>query len=129
MVVAELADDGRQSQLLDARHLRRNRAKGGADAGFLAVHVDAKAAAVGGDVREVEVMPLAQVLQLRLGQDLRDVALELRVAQVAKLDRQQIAVHAQHRRHADGQMQVRAALRRAQLEERVDSCHNAEGYS
>ena len=52
-------------------------------------------------------------------QDLGDIALELRGAQVTELDRQQVALHAQHRRHPDGKMHVRAALLRAQLEKRV----------
>ena len=105
-----------------------NRSKRGADAGLLAEHIDAKAAALGGYIGEVEIVALAQHLDLRLGQNLRDVALELGLAQIAELDRHQVAVHAQHRRHADRQVQIRAALGHPQLEERVDSCHNAEGY-
>ena len=34
-------------------------------------------------------------------------------------------MHAQHGWNADRQVQVRAALRQAELEERVDSCHMA----
>ena len=67
--------------------------------------------------------PCAEPLALRLGQDLGDVAFELGVAQVAELDRHQVAVHAQHRRHADGEMDVGAALREAELQECVDACH------
>ena len=105
--------------------VRRNGAKRRADAGLLAKHIDAEAAAVGRDVGEIEVVALAQHLELRLGQHLGDIGLEFRVAQIAELDRHQVPVHAQHRRHADGQVQVRAALCDAELEERVDSCHNA----
>ncbi len=110
MVVAELADDRRQTQLLHGRHLRRNGAKCRADAGLLAKHVDAEAAAVRRHVREIDVVAVAQMLQLVLRQHLGDVALEFRLAQIAEFDGHQIAVHAQHRRHADGQMQVRATL-------------------
>ena len=119
---------GGKPELIHGRHLRGNGAKRGADAGLLAKYIDAKAAAFGRHVGEIEVVALAQVLQLRLGQHLGDVGLEFRLAQVAKLDRHQIAVHAQHRRHADRQVQIGAALGHAQLEERVDSCHNAQGY-
>ncbi len=96
-----------------------------ADAGFLAEHVDPKAAALGRYVGEVQIVAFAQDLQLRLGQHLGDVALELGLAQIAEFDGHQIAVHSQHRRHADRQMQIRAALGDTQLEEGVDSCHNA----
>ena len=37
----------------------------------------------------------------------------------------QVAVHAQHRRQADGEMDVGAALLGAQLEECVDARHGA----
>ena len=60
--VAELRDDRRQRQLVERRHLGRDGAEGRADARFLAEHVDAEAAAVGGHVREVEVVALAEVL-------------------------------------------------------------------
>ena len=36
----------------------------------------------------------------------------------------EIAVHAQHRRHADGQVHIGAALLRAELQERVDTRHS-----
>ena len=62
-------------------------------------------------------------LALRVAQDLVDVAFELGVAEVAELDRHEVAVQAQHRRHADGEVDVGAALREAQLQERVDTCH------
>ena len=56
-------------------------------------------------------------------QDLGDVAFELGVAQLAELDRHEIAVHAQHRRYADGQMDIRAALLGAELQERINARH------
>ena len=64
MEVAQLGDDRRQRQLLERRHLGGNGAEGGADAGFLAEHVDAEAAALGRHVGEVEVVALAEVLGL-----------------------------------------------------------------
>ena len=128
MLIAELLHDRRKRQLVDARHLRRNRPECGADAGLLAEYVDAKPPAFGGHVGEVQVVPLAQRLHLRLGEHLGDVALELGLAQVAEFDRHQIAVHPQHRRHADRQVQIGAALGDTQLEEGVDSCHNVKGY-
>ncbi len=100
-------------------------AKGGADAGFLAEYIDPEAPAFRRYVGEVDVVAFAQLLQLVLGQHLGNVAFELGLTQIAEFDGHEIAVHAQHRRHADRQMQVRAALRHAQLQERVDSCHNA----
>ena len=80
VVVAQLRDDRRQRQLLERRHVGRNRAERGADAGVLAEHVDAEAPALGRHVGEVEVVALAEVLGLVPGQDLGDVALELGVA-------------------------------------------------
>jgi hypothetical protein len=105
VVVAELAHHRRQSQLIHARHAGGNGAKCRTDAGFLAEHVGAKAAALGGDVGEIEVVTFAQ----------RAVALQFRVGQIAELDGNQIAVHAHHGRHADRQVQVGAALRHRQL--------------
>ena len=119
--VAELGDDRRQRQLLERGHFRGNGAERGADARFLAEHVDAEAAAFGGHVREVEVVALARNIGLVAGEDLGDVALELPAPQVAELDGQQVAMHPQHRRNADGQMHVRASLLRAELQERVDA--------
>src|SRR5690606_15556165 len=62
-------------------------------------------------------------LPLAFGQDLVDVAFELRFAEVAELDRHQVAVQTQHRRNADREVHVGAALRQAELQERIDSCH------
>ena len=99
--------------------------KRGAEPGFLAEHVDAEAPAVGRHVGEVEVVALAEVFVLVLGEDLGEITLELRVADVAELDGHEIAVHAQHGRHADGQVHVGAALLHAKLQERVDASHGA----
>ena len=93
--------------------------------GFLAVHVDAEAAAVGRDIGEVEVVALAEEFVLVLGEDLGEVAFELRVADVAELDGHEIAVHAQHGRHTDGEVHVGAALLHAELQERVDASHGS----
>ena len=41
----------------------------------------------------------------------------------------QIAMHAQHRRDADGQMDVRAALLRAEFQERVDARQRCSLFS
>ena len=70
-------------------------------------------------------MAFTQGFDLVLGQNLGDVAFEFRISEIAELDRDQVAVHAHHGRHADGQVQIRAALRDGELEECVDSCHNA----
>ena len=55
-------------------------------------------------------MAAREMVNLVLRQNLVYVAFELAIAQVAELDRHQIAVHAQHRRHAHRQVNVRAAL-------------------
>ncbi len=122
VVVAELADHRRQVQRIERGHVGRDRTEHGPDARILAEHVDAEPVAFLGDVREVDVVALAELLLVRRCQDLGDVALELGLGEVAELDRQQLAVHAQHRRHADRQVHVRAALRGAELQECVDSC-------
>ena len=119
--VAELGDDRRQRQLLERRDLGGDGAEGGADAGVLAIDVDPKAPPLAGYVGEVQVVALGEMLVLRAGEDLRYVALELRRAHVAELDRQQIAVHAQHGGHADRQVHVRAPLLCAELQKRVDA--------
>ena len=123
VVVAEFLDDGRQRQSVDARDVLRDRAKRRAEAGFLAEHVDAETPAVGRHIGEVEVVALAEVFVLVLGEDLGEITLELRIADVAELDRHQVAVHAQHGRHADGQVHVGAVLLHAKLQERVDASH------
>jgi hypothetical protein len=60
---------------------------------------------------------------LVLGLDLGEVALLLGVANVAKLDGHEVAIHAQHGRHADGQVHVGAALLHAKLQEGVYAGH------
>ena len=67
VVVAELLDDRRQAQLVDARDLGRDGAEHGADAGVLAEHVDAEAPALGRHVGEVEVVALAEMLAPAMG--------------------------------------------------------------
>jgi hypothetical protein len=62
-------------------------------------------------------------LLLRLTEDLFDIAVELRIAEIAELDRHEVAVQTQHGRDADGEVHVRAALRQSELEERVDTGH------
>src|SRR5689334_11752394 len=66
-------------------------------------------------------MTLAERLGLGPGENFRDIALELRQPEVAELDRHEVAMHAQHRRHPDGQVDVGAALLRAKLQERVNT--------
>ena len=128
VVIAELAHDGWQVQLIDARHLRGDRPEHRADAGLLAKDVGTEAAAVARDIGEIQIMARTQRRHLRLRQDLGDVAVELGLAEFAKLDRHQIAMHAQHRRDTDGEVQIRAPLRHPELEERVDSGHSELGY-
>ena len=97
--------------------------KYGAHPGYLAEHVDAKAPAFLGDIGEVEVVPGAKALDLLRRENFPHIALEFRVRQLAELDGQQVAVHAQHRRHPHGEVHVRAALCQAQLQKCVDSRH------
>jgi hypothetical protein len=115
MIVAELGDDRRQRQFLERGHFGWNCAEGGADARLLAEHVDAKTPALTRHVREVQIAPLGEIIRLGFRQNLGDVALKLHGTQIAELDRHQIAVHAQHRRHAHREVNVGAALLRAQL--------------
>jgi hypothetical protein len=129
VVIAQFAHDRRQIELLEGRRLGGDGPKHRADAGFLAEHIGAKAPAVGRYVGEIQIVAEAQIRDLHLRQHLVDVGLEFRFTEVAELDRHEIAMHAQHRRNADGEVQVRAALRRAELEERVDSGHKPQGYA
>ena len=121
--VAELVEQRRQPRLSKRQDDTRDVPERCADSCRLVKHVDAKAPAVAADVREVDVVFLPEALALRVGQDLVDVTLELGVSQVAELDRHEVAVQPQHRRHADGEVNVRAALREPQLQECVDACH------
>ena len=50
MEVAQLGDDGRQRQLLERGHFRRNGAEGRTDARVLAIDVDAEPASLPGDI-------------------------------------------------------------------------------
>ena len=56
VIIAELAHDRRESQLIDARHGSGNGTKRGADTRLLAEHVDAKAGAISRHVGEIEVV-------------------------------------------------------------------------
>ncbi len=110
MLVAKFAHDGRQRQLFDAGDLGGNGAEGGAYAGVLAKYIDAEAAAVAGHVREVHIVPAAQLVLLSLAGDLCDIAFQLGLAQFAELDRHQIAVHSQQRGDRHREVDVRASL-------------------
>src|SRR5580658_7307180 len=122
VVVTQLVYDRRQLQLLQRWHLRGDGTEGGSDPGFLAGDVDTEAPALGRYVREVQVVTLVKLLILVAGEDLADVALKFRHAQVAELDRQQVAVHAQHGRNTHREVHIRATLLRAELQERINAC-------
>ena len=68
-------------------------------------------------------MACLEALLLGGCQDLADIALEFGVAQIPELDRHQVAVHPEHGRYADGQVDVGAALREAELQEGIDAGH------
>ncbi len=78
----------------------------GADAGHLAEYVDAIAPAFLGDVGKIEIVALIETFDLLGRQDLAHVAVEFGIGQLPELDRQQIAIHAQHRRHPDCEVHV-----------------------
>ena len=102
VVVEQFGDHRRQAERVQRRGRGRDRAKHRAHPGFLAEQVHAVAAAFLADVGEVQVVSAGELAALGRRHDLVDVALELCVGQVAKADRQQVAVHPEHRRHADG---------------------------
>ncbi len=79
--------------------------------------VDAETAAFFGDVGEIEIAAFIEMVLLGIAEDFHDVAFELRIRQVAELDRHQFAIHAQHGRNADGQVDVGAALGKAEFQE------------
>jgi len=66
-----------------------------------------------------------QLVEIGAAHDLGDVAFQLGLAQVAKLDGHQIAMHAQHRRQTDCEMNVGAALVAAELQKGVYTGHGA----
>src|SRR5690606_36647665 len=123
VVIAELLDDGWQAELVERRYLRWDRAKCCADARFLAEYVHTKASTVRRYIREIDILTAPEHVLVLPAHDLGDIAFELRLAQIAELDRQQIAMHAQHGRDADREVDVRAALIGAQLQECVDTGH------
>ena len=123
MIVAELGDHRRQAEALDGRYLARDRPEHRPDPGILAEHVDAEAAAVLADVREVDVFATAEAVLVAARQDLHHVGLEFGTAEVAKPDRHEVAAHAQHGRHAHGEVYVGTALGQAELEKGVNAWH------
>jgi hypothetical protein len=122
VIVTELLDYGWQREPVDAGMSWGSRGRS-RRVRSLAIDVDAEASAVSRDVGEVEVVALAEILVLILGEDLGEIALELRVADIAELDGHEIAVHAQHGWDADGKMHVGTALLHAELQERIDAGH------
>jgi hypothetical protein len=54
-----------------------------------------------------------------MGENLGDVPFELARAQITEFDGEEVPMHPEHRRDTDGQMDVRAALLRTQLQKRV----------
>jgi len=65
MVIAELGDDRRQRELLEGGHFGRDGAECGPDASLFTEHVDAKTAAFGGHIGEIQVAAAGKVLRLR----------------------------------------------------------------
>ncbi len=124
VIIAELLEDRRHVQLVEGRHITRDKPEDGAHARGLAEYVDAEATALVADVREVEIVTCVQTLLLFVRQDFEQIGFEFGIAQLAELDRAQVAVHAQHRRHADRQVDVGAALREPEFQECVDACHS-----
>ena len=106
MVVAEIDQHLGQVQLLERRYVTGNVPEDRADARNLAKDVDAESTAFLADVGKIEVVTLLEAVDLLLGQNFADIGLELIVGELAKLDRHQVAVHAQHRRYADGEVYI-----------------------
>ena len=117
VIIAEVADDIGDVELFERRHLIRDMAEDCADAGVLAKEIDPEASAFLADVGEIEVAARIEEILLRIAEDFHDVAFQLGIRQLPELDWHQVAVHAQHRRHADGEVDVRAALGEAQFQE------------
>ena len=65
----------------------------------------------------------AETLLLGFRQDFDDIAFEFGIAEIAKLDRHQVAVEPQHRGYAHGEMNVGTSLRQAQFQKCIDACH------
>ncbi len=124
MQIAKFADDRRQTESLHARNIAGDAAERCANTSFLAIDVDAESPAVGADVGKVEILTVLKTLLLSVGQYLLDVVLELGATEIAKLDRHEIAVQAQHWRNPDRKMHIGATLCQPELEECVNSCHD-----
>ncbi len=123
VVITELGDYRRHIQLLQCRHVAGNMPEHGTVASLLAEHVDSESPTFLGDVGKVEIVTATELFLLVVRQDLQDIALEFDVREFAKLDRHQVAVHPQHRRHTDRQVDIGAALCETEFQECVDSGH------
>ena len=85
-----------------------DQAEGAAERGALHVRVDPEAPVPGHRVREVDLPVLLEALALVVGQDrVDDVAGVLRVQRREVVERAQLAAHADHRRRADREVEVR----------------------
>jgi hypothetical protein len=88
----------------------------GADAGVLVKQVDTETAAFFSDIGEVEILAFVEAVFLRVAQDFHDVAFELGIAQLPEFDWHQVAIHTQHRRDSDREMNVGTTLCEAELQ-------------
>ena len=114
----------RKAEVVQTGNLGGDHAEGGADASQLAEQVDPESPHAVARVGEVQVISGREGGPLGLRQDLVHQDLELVFRQVPVLDGHQRAVHPQHGGDAHGEMDIRAALLLAQLEERVEAGHH-----
>ncbi len=110
-------------QLVERRHVTGYVPKYRAVAGLFAENVDPEAAAFRCDIGEVQIASCVESFLLVLRQDLEHVSFEFGIRQLPELNWHQVAIHAQHRRHADGEMHIRAALGETEFEKCVDTSH------
>ena len=105
------------AEVFHGQDLRRDRPEDGAGAAVLVEGIDAEAGDAGHLEGEVRLEELLEVLALLVVHDLVDEGLHFLVIHGRQVDAPHVAVHADHRRQARRQVQVRGALLGAEGEQ------------
>jgi hypothetical protein len=109
-IFGDLGEDLGGVQLLEGEHLRGNRPEDGAGAPVLVERVHAEAREVRDLEREVDLQRLLVNLALRVVHDVVHHPVHVLVLEVGHVDAAHVAVHADHRRQAGRQVQVRGLV-------------------
>ena len=126
--VGELGEDLRRVQLLQRQHLGRNGAERRGGAARLVEGVDAEAGEVRDGEAEVALEAFLVRLPLVVAHDVVHHGVDVLVLHRRQVDAPDVAVHADHRRQAGRQMQVRGLVLDGEGEQFGD-VHGADPYN